>query len=145
MLRTLIFISIVIFTVNLAQGQTYNYDHIFNEWKEGEIDINENVSDGGTRRGGWNFLTINKDSTVIYASAFTCGFGSKRIGTWTLDQQNNIITFLFKNTEGYINNPENGEIDLTKTYLIKKLNETELILIYQNGNPPIQIAFFANQ
>lgn len=90
-------------------------------------------------------MTINKDSTVIYAGAFTCGFGSNRIGTWTLDKQNNIITFLFKNTEGYINNPENGEIDLTETYLIKKLNETELILIHQNGNPPIQIGFFANQ
>jgi hypothetical protein len=132
-------------TANFVHGQTINYDSIFNDWIEGEIDVNENVIDGGTRRGGWDLLTLNKDSTVIYAGAFTCGFGSKRTGTWSLDKQNNIITFKFNSTEGYMNNTEDGEIDFIETYFIEKLNENELILLHQNRSPPSQIAFLANQ
>jgi len=131
-------------TVNLVYGQTNNYEHIFNDWKEVEIDENGNVSDREFRRGGWDYFTLNRDSTVVYKGAFTCGFGSKRTGTWNLDKGNNIITFFFTNGEGYMNNPESGEIELTETYHIEKLTETELVLLHQNSNPPRQIAFFKN-
>ncbi len=144
MLRTLIFSTALIMSVNLVCGQTSNFEQIINEWNEGEIDANGNVIDGGTRRGGWDHLTLNKDSTVIYSGAFTCGFGSRLTGTWSLDKRNGLVTFLFKNTEGYMNNPENGEIDLIETYFIEKLTENELILLYQNSSPPRQIAFFKN-
>lgn len=144
MLRTLILSTTIMLTVNLVYGQTNNYEHISNNWKEGKVDTNENVIDGGIRRGGWDYLTLKRDSTVIYKAAFACGFGSKRTGTWNLDKQSNTLTFLFTNTEGYMNNTGNVEDTQPETYLIEKLTENELVLLHQNSPPPEQIAFFKN-
>lgn len=128
-------------SVNLLCGQTSNFEWIFNEWNEGEINAIGNVIDGGTRRGGWDHLTINRDSTVIYSDAFTCGTGSKRTGTWKLDKRNSLIIFSFNNIEGYMNNPKNGAVNIIKTYRIEKLTQSELILIHQDSNPPRRLAF----
>ncbi len=145
MLRNIIFTSIALVSINLIQAQTINYQHIFNNWKEGTIDAHKNVVEGGERRGGWDYISLKKDSTAIYSGAFTCGFGSKSTGTWTLDKQNNILTFLFTKVKGYMYDSDRPASNHKETYHIKKLNESELILIDQNSYPKRQLAFYANQ
>ena len=145
MLRTLILAAAVIMNLSLVFGQTNNYEYLANRWSEGGFDKDSTIVNGGIRRGGWDQLTLNSDSTVIYAGAFSCGFGATEKGTWQLDEHNNTITFLFNKIEGG-NSPdlEKSEYKTVATYRIKKLTKTELVLLNLDRAPAEQIAFYSN-
>lgn len=143
-LNNLFLSTALLMSANVVFAQNNNVYLLANEWNEGQIDAKGNVIDGGIRRGGWDYLTLNSDSTVTYASAFTCGMGAKQTGTWKIDRQSNLVIFLFTHTEGYLNNPINGDIERIETYLIEKLTETELILLSRESISPKRKAFFKN-
>lgn len=126
---------------SFMNGQTPDFEFLSNEWTEGQIDSSGNAVKGEIRRGGWSHLDLNPDKTLVFSSAFTCGFGSERFGSWTLNQENRTLTFHFTKLKGYLNNPKDEQIDQIETYFIEKLTANELILRPTSTDEEKVIAF----
>ncbi len=106
-------------------------------WAEGILNKDSTISPRPVRLGGPYSLDIQKDSAITLYNGDNCGFGFSRKGSWSFDNTNNVLTFVFTNRQGYSNEPAStGIINQTEKYEIVKINSTSIILksIYKDNN-----------
>ncbi len=113
------------------QRSMENFDAIVNQWVEGQMEENTgNVIQAPVRRGGWASMDINEDKMVRFNGAMNCGFGTAKVGTWSIDSKSAVLTFVFDKEEGYVNNREGDkEISEHQRYKIAKLTQDALIIV----------------
>lgn len=127
-LNSLLTIFLTTITI-LATGQSnIDFGQLTNSWTQGRIDADGKVIKAEVNRGGWYHLNINTDTTVVFSDPFTCGFGHKREGKWTMSKSDTTVIFYFDKRVGYMNSPGTADIKETEIYKIEKLTVDELIL-----------------
>src|SRR6185369_2452695 len=116
-------------TTILSYGQSkIEFGQLTNSWTQGQIDPEGKIIKAKVNRGGWYHLNINTDATVVFSDPFTCGFGYRRDGKWTLNQLDSTVTFYFDRRAGYMNSPGTSNINEIEIYKIEKLTADELLL-----------------
>ena len=134
MYRLLLIISS--FTCSTLFAQTENHSFI-GHWTEGILNKDSTISARPIKRGGPYSLDIQKDNTITFYDGDNCGSGFSRNGSWSFDNTNNVLTFVFTSIQSYSNKPASTIIiNQTEKYEIVKLNSTSLILksIYKDNN-----------
>ena len=129
-------IIILSFTCSTLFSQTENHTFI-GHWTEGILNKDSTISTRPVRRGGPYSVDIQKDNTIIFYDGDNCGSGFSRKGSWSFDNTNNVLAFVFTSIQSYSNKPAStGIINQTEKYEIVKLNSTSLILksIYNDNN-----------
>jgi len=112
-----------------SSENTFKKEALTQSWTQGKIEEgSKNVIKAPPSRGGHYRLFLNEDGTAEFRGGLSCGFGAKRIGTWTLNEEDQTIALKYTQEVGYMNNPKDEAIDIAETYKITKLSENQMIL-----------------
>ena len=122
---TLLLFVIAVFSFGQS---TINPKQLINKWIQGKIDSDGTVVQADINRGGWYYLDIHSDTSVVFGDPFTCGFGYERFGKWTFNKTDTTVTFFFRKKARYLHNPDTVNINEKKIYKIEKIISSELIL-----------------
>ena len=136
-----ILFSLIINTKIIAQIDSF--DHITNQWSEGEIDENGDIVPKDKRARSYR-LKIYNDHYVVFSSSLSCGYGRKKEGHWVLNPNDTTITFNFS-TET-VNYPYDETVAISKieTYKILKLSKKTLKIQLVDSINPMIYSFIKN-
>ncbi len=132
--------SLAISTKTIAQVD--NFDHIANQWSEGEFDENGAIVNKNKRAGLYR-LKIYKDHYAVFNYPYSCGAGRKKEGHWVLNPNDTTLTFNFSTETAYYTD-QTVTISEIETYKILKLSKKILKIQLVDSINPIIYSYIKN-